>query len=300
MLAPRNSRALVVSINDYRLMDPSGETDLRGCLNDGMDYCRLFKWLGFKEIRWLRDKEATAEAIKDACRWLQEGTRWDGPLDHPDRPWRALSFSGHGTLYKGRPALVPADLRPDWTNALTFPKLGEVLAFPETTNVVAFLDCCHSGARMRNHLKDPFGEFMGPSTRARFIAPPEEQQAFGEMSASGDRVFAKSDSKYHLTSETNIVLTGCQAAQTSADAWIDNHFCGAFTWSLMRLIETTQGDLTYDELIGRSNAMLRARSLDQIPTFQGPPEYSVVRFMRPPFVGVDDGVADAQPAAGAA
>lgn len=284
-------RALIVSVNDYRLVDSSGQMNLRGCYSDGMNYHRMFKWQGFDEIRWLKDKEATAQAILDGCRWLQEGTREKGT-----RPRRGFAYAGHGSIYKGRPCLVPADMAPDWGNALTFPRLGRALAFPETVVMAAFLDCCHSGDRVRQGLNHPNEEFANPSPRPRFLPPPEDHQApFGcEMLEDGDRVAPKADSSYQINSDCNVVLTGCERAQTSADAWLDNHFTGAFTWCLMRILEKSQGKITYRDLIAQIRKMLKSKSFEQNPTYQGPPQYAGLSFLEEPSVKKDDGIPEDQ------
>lgn len=300
-----SGRALIVSINDFGLLDPSGRANLNGCLNDGLDYFRLFRWKGFDEIRWLKDREATAQNIMDGCRWLQEGT-WmqDGhkPTDAsaagmPTGARRAYAHSGHGSISGGRPALCPADLRPDWSNILTYTKLAPLLAFPEGTGFYASIDACHSGDRMRDFPNCPrmFGE---EPPKARFLAPPPEQVAFGAVTSEidgRDIVGPNPDSFRHLcSSEVDVVLTGCQLNQTSADAYIGKAYHGAFTYYKMRILEDTQCDITYEQLVIRLNELLAKNGYEQRACYEGPPEYAKLKFMCLPKVALLDGRPDIQ------
>jgi hypothetical protein len=301
-----SGRALIVSINDFGLLDPSGRSNLNGCLNDGLDYFRLFKWKGFDEIRWLKDREATAQNIMDGCRWLQEGT-WsapDGskPMDassagKPTNARRAYAHSGHGSLDKGRPALCPADLRPDWSNILNYAKLAPLLAFPEGTSFYAAIDACHSGDRMRD-LPNMSARFGDVAPRPRFLPPPPEHVAFGaEVTNIGGRaiITPNPDSyRYLCSSDIDVVLAGCQLNQTSADAYINHSYHGAFTYYKMRILEETQCDITYKELVERLNELLAKNGYEQRAQYEGPPEYINLKFMDAPKVTVLDGKPDHQ------
>ena len=300
----QNSRALVVAINSYRQVDSSGRWDLRGCIADAQDWVRWFKFKGVEEIKVLTDSEATSEGVLAACRWLQEGLwKREGNVMSPVLGgFRAFTFSGHGTIYKGRPALVPYDLTKTWSNALTYPRLGRVLTFPEGTAVTLLIDACHSGDRVRSAFGPNSNVFGKEHATERFLPPPMEHCRFGaqtweEKSDRGIRtkVAPKPDSWYHISSpDIDVALTGCQKNQTSADAWINNAFHGPFTYSLMRILEETQGDISYAEMIKRSNAWMDAHGYAQNPQYMGPTEYQDLRFMAVPKVTVLDGKPDEQ------
>jgi hypothetical protein len=255
---------------------------------------RVLRWRGFDEFRVLQDYEASAQNILDGCRWLQEGTKYNGPLNGPDRPRRAFTYSGHGSTLNGAPCIIPADTKADWSNVLTFHQLGEALAFPETTIANVFLDCCHSGARLRD-LQPPSEEFRAPLPRPRFLPPPEHLQVGCEMSPCGTQIYPHPRSMYRLTANCDVVITGCRVNQTSSDAYISHSFHGAMTWYLTRVLEDTQGKVTYSDLVSRMTRLLHANGYDQTPMYEGPPEYSGVHFLEAPFIRADDGVPDAQP-----
>jgi hypothetical protein len=79
--------ALIIGVNDYRALDPSGLTDLRGACNDARVWAVAARSLGMEQIRILTSPplsaddlsidtagitfgEATAAEIRDGVGWL--------------------------------------------------------------------------------------------------------------------------------------------------------------------------------------------------------------------------------------
>jgi metacaspase-1 len=279
--------AVLIGINDYTMYDPKGATNLRGCLNDVEDYRRLCLSMGFKpaNIHILRDRAATAQNIFEEVEWLAS------KLNEDPNNEGVCQYSGHGTLYKQRPSLCSADM--DWANPVTYKKLGDVLKIGDTQNLTVIMDCCHSGARLRNGNFGPF-ELWSDDVSNRFLAPPDEEAHNFTPEEPAPRRFdlePAPDSYRHLSSEHDIVLTGCKLNQTSADAYIAGAYHGAFTYYLLRVLEGCQfanggGDgyfrITYKEAIERLAATLRRGGYSQVPEYQGPPKYADLMMFKLP------------------
>ena len=279
---------MLVGITDYGLYDPTGATDLRGCVNDQTDYHRLCRALGYPigNLHVLTDRAATAKNIFEEAEWLASKLNEDSSNEG------IFSFAGHGTLYKQRPCLCSADM--DWSNPVTFKKLGDVLKIIEGVNLSVFLDCCHSGGKFRN-FNGPF-DMMSEDKKGRFLAPPPDLEEdhcgfFCPPESPGERVMApKSDSYRHVSSDRDIILTGCDLNQTSADAYLGGAYHGAFTYNLMRILEQQHFirdedgyfRLSYVELRDRLERQLRRGGFKQTPQYEGPKEYEDLWVFRLP------------------
>lgn len=60
-----------------------------------------------------------------------------------------------------------------------------------------------------------------------------------------------------------ICISGCKDEQTSADASIDNKYCGAMTWSFLKVLESAT-ILKYDDLVLQMQALLKGK-YEQVP-----------------------------------
>ena len=66
----------------------------------------------------------------------------------------------------------------------------------------------------------------------------------------------------------NVLLAGCQDIQTSADAYIDGDWHGAFTYNLIRVINEASGKLMYGQLVERAGAGMD--QYQQVPQLECP------------------------------
>ena len=89
-----------------------------------------------------------------------------------------------------------------------------------------FLDTCHSGTGLKDLL---------PGQKARFLPPPTRRGM--------QRLAAKSDPKGYqeLVKSTPaasraVLFAGCKADQTSADAYFDGRYSGAFTYYFLQAL----------------------------------------------------------------
>ena len=65
-----------------------------------------------------------------------------------------------------------------------------------------------------------------------------------------------------------ILITGCRATQTSADAYIGRTYNGALTYSLVAAIQAARGRLTNRELHTPTLQRLKAGDFDQVPQLE--------------------------------
>jgi hypothetical protein len=79
--------------------------------------------------------------------------------------------------------------------------------------------------------------------------------------------------------EANVLLAGCRADQTAADAKIAGDYHGAFTYYLAEAIQDAGGQLSYRELAEQTSEKLGVGYYTQIPQL----EYRSRRDKRPAF-----------------
>lgn len=295
--------ALLIGINSYTLYDPTGATNLSGCLNDVEDYRRLCLASGYRpaNIHVLKDHEAKQDTILAEAEWLAS------KLNEETCNEGMFSYSGHGSLYKGRPMLCAADLR--WENGLTFAKMGEKLKIREGVGLSSFLDCCHSGSKFRNN-RNMIENLDDTTPASRFLPPPDDSHIGQELSVGGrDMIAPMLDSHRSITlsPDFNLIFTGCKLEQTSADAYIGGAYHGAFTYYLMQILRGvstgSDGDdsyyrISYAALLEKLQMLLKRNGYDQVPQYTGPDAWKDLDVFRLPKCVVPAAVpAEAAPAA---
>lgn len=264
-------RALLVGINRYRLPG----ADLRGCVADVETITRLLIGVhGFAaaDIERLTDFGATKKAIESGIRRLvRSGRRGDVLLCH---------FSGHGSNVPDNDGdeadqrdeiLCPTDL--DWKNPLRDDWLRRTFdSLRAGVSLTVITDCCHSGTITRA-VAPPDAPII-----ARYLPSPQDLLAV----ESGRRLRGKVRGGLHAASAAarrqrdivvadlpEVLITGCRADQTSADAAIEGGFHGALTFNLASSARASNGNLTYRELHEQTTARLKRGRFDQVPQLEG-------------------------------
>ena len=213
---PNGKKTLLsFAINKY-----GGGNDLRGCLNDQKNFCKMVKdaYPDFV-IKQFKDADVTKrrfiEEVKRAIAELKEGYVL------------LLHFSGHGTQVIDRngdetngydEGIVCIDgvvIDDDIADALR--------GIRDDASVDLFFDSCFSRGNTRNNPT----EF-----RNKFIPNPEVH----DNTPKRIRI-PREDMKY-------AVFSACQEHQTAADAFLNNEYCGAFTCYLTKSFKTniTRGE----------------------------------------------------------
>jgi hypothetical protein len=233
----------------------------------------LQTYFGFqnKDIRMVVDQRATKEAILHRLQdWLVQGAQAGDFL--------VFHFSGHGSQIRDRDGdeelldqmdeiICPSDM--NWDKGyITDDVLHDLFAgLPEGVLLEVFLDSCHSGTGLRS--PDPLGRppELGPEnpTLNRYLPPPPDITArwLGEEDDLEQRSFRAARKTVH-----HILWAGCRANQTSADAYIDGAYNGAFTYYLCKHIRDSGGSLTRRELLNRVRNSLRHNDYDQVPQLE--------------------------------
>jgi hypothetical protein len=66
-----------------------------------------------------------------------------------------------------------------------------------------------------------------------------------------------------------VLVSGCRATQTSADAHIGGSYNGALTYNLVAVLREARGKITFRELHRRTLLRLKRDRFDQVPQLEG-------------------------------
>lgn len=261
-------KALLVGINDYQ-----GISDLRGCINDVTNMRDILKsHLRFtnRDIRVLVDNRATKDNIIARLEYMVRKAKTGDFL--------VFHFSGHGSQIRDRDGdelkdqmdelICPYDMNWDGT-FITDDTLNNIFTkLPKGVLLEVFLDCCHSGTGLRDVSLGRPPE-LGPEhpTLPRYLPPPIDiacRLEGDEDDMKAERTFSGAGrSTVH-----HILWSGCKANQTSADAYINNSYNGAFTYYFCKHMRTSGGGISRKELLRRVRQSLYNGGYSQIPQLE--------------------------------
>ena len=277
------TKALVIAVS-YT----GTENALRGCDTDGERiYAYLQRCSPQCEIRVLCDDHGlsmpiygvpTDKEILAQIDWLVQGAT---PASHL---W--ISYSGHGGLHSAAgnrcfmptprahmsvphrisapipahavviaPVVAPTLVAEDAETILgcDFQRYGDiddvalrrrlVDALPDGATLTAFFDSCHSGTVL--NLRHEWVDGDAKSDTASCI---------------GKAVSKHGESKAHV-----LLVSGCRDNQTSADAFIDNHYCGATTTSFLACLAALDTLDTLEKFLHGMNRWMVDNNFAQRP-----------------------------------
>lgn len=261
-------KALLVGINDYK-----EKGDLRGCINDILDtHFTLRSLFNFqtRDIRVLTDSRATKANIIYRLKWLVNEPK---PGD-----FLVFHFAGHGSQIRDRNGdelldqldelICPYDM--NWDGVfITDDELNSIFKdVPEGVLLEVLLDCCHSGTGLR-------GMDTGPSSKLvtehpplnRYLPPPTDilLRSNGEEDKLESRRFLKGFKTRRR--KQHILWAGCMANQSSADAYINGRYHGAFTYYFNNQLRSNP-KISRIELLQKVRASLKHEGYDQIPQLE--------------------------------
>jgi uncharacterized caspase-like protein len=264
-------KAVLIGVNRYRMPG----ADLRGCVSDVNNIAGLLKKsYGFKpgDILSLTDFAATKKAIEQAIAGLvRGGQRGDVLLVH---------FSGHGSNVpddNGDEAdyrdeiLCPTDL--DWKNPLRDDWLRKTFdSMRSGVSLTVITDCCHSGTITRQVAPPdaPMIERYLPSPWD-LVAVESGRRLRGKTRATLRKSAPAARRKRDIVAADlpEVLISGCRADQTSADAALGGGFNGALTYFLVESLNEAKVPLTYRQLHDKTTAKLRRGRYDQVPQLEG-------------------------------
>ena len=101
---------------------------------------------------------------------------------------------------------------------------------------------------------------------ARFAEPP--RKVLETLNRAGVRNSFRPRRDEREVVMNHVLLAGSEATQTSADAFIDNDFHGAFSFHFCRTVRDTGGQLDHQDLIRRVRAALSEGRFTQVPQLE--------------------------------
>lgn len=228
-----NKTALLFAINNY----PGSGNDLNGCLNDQED---LAKKLPDFNIFKFKDSEVTKSNFRNTVKNYIVGMHSGDIL--------LVHYSGHGTQV---PSATEADGYNEalylYDGAFEDDEFNEILQLiPDGAKVIIALDSCFSGTATRLH--NPRYE------KARYY-PTQERKSLKRA-----KIYLKSDLMKW------VVFSGCQENQTSADAFIDGRYRGAFSYAWLKTMDRGK---TYQQWADDTIYELYKLKFEQVPTLEG-------------------------------
>ena len=272
-------KALLVGINAYN------DGPLNGCVNDVIRMNQvLTQHFGFTDNtqkRMLVDWSATTENILERLEWLVADAQAGDVL--------YFHYSGHGSQMvdidydlevepDGLDEIIcPIDL--NWRDKVVkdddFARIFKNV--PDDVNLTVSLDCCHSGAGLRNFNNSP--------NAVRHLAAPADimNRGYDKNLSPRARGIYVDRSVHTIEDQKGALLSGCESHQTSADAWIQKarKYMGAFTYYMTEALSNHNWDLTYDQLVIETNKLLDYHGYDQRPELNSPSKYSGHKFLAP-------------------
>jgi hypothetical protein len=261
-------QALLVGINDYK-----GINDLQGCINDVTNVRTVLKtWFGFtnSDIRVLTDDRATRDNILSR---LEKMVKEAKPGD-----FLLFQFSGHGSQIRDRnndelsdhmdELICPYDM--NWDDGfITDDMLSKMLGqLRKGVNMEIILDSCHSGTATRDIIFSSPQDFGSNGiVKNRYLRPPVDI----ECRAEGNEDKLKPTRAFRTDREiilNHVLWAGCKDNQTSADAFIDGNYNGAFSYYFCKHIRESSGKITRGDLHTRVKNSLKSNQYDQVPQLE--------------------------------
>ena len=273
-------KALFVGINKFANYS---QFTLNGCVNDAKDMSALYKdLLGFNaaEMKVISDAQATKANIMYNLNAMVADAK-AGKLNY-----LVFSLSSHGTQMNDTSgdepdgkdeAFVPYDLVQkagawDPAHIISDDELYDLFVqLPAGVLLEVYLDTCHSGSGLRG------AEFGLHAPRARFIAPPDQEFSKKTAKMRGFTLErptpllkkdAKNASKAAVAGANHLLWTGCKSNQTSADAYFNGRYNGAFTYYFVKVMRDTQNKLSRKDVIAKVRTLMKS-GFPQTPQLEG-------------------------------
>lgn len=248
-------------INDYM-----GEAnDLRGCVNDINNEVKKLN-AEFPEFQCLKyfDSQVTTHFFMAEIRRviaeltvIKETTGKIGML--------YIKYSGHGTQ-------VPSASEVNGYNEALYLRNGPLIddniyhlqqETPDWLPVLAKFDSCYSGDIGSRDLAGAVRLVLNGYRKARFMPLPGVPRMIKPVNR-----LAKTDEGQRW-----IIFSGCGEEQTSADAYINGQYQGAFSWADLKSYGRGSGFARELDLV---RGLLRVNKFEQIPELSGPFEGKVM------------------------
>ncbi|CAH6419016.1 Caspase [uncultured virus] len=296
-------RAFLVDIN-YR----GSEFELHGCINDVLAVkAMLIDHYGYLEenILLLSDDtivKPTAANIINGWKWLiskrsishfnpgrEAQSQAYLPLTSSDNANLYFHYSGHGSQVRDTngdeidgkdETICPIDFLTAGMISDDIMRVKLANKVPANNKLVAVIDACHSESSF---------DLLWTVKSNMILGKRNKVSSIGEGFPSLGKLSLTKTGKYLPTEGEVIMLSGCRDNETSADVQIEGKGQGALTYSLVKILENSKYDITYNELLTKVRSFIKTNHLStQIPclsfgkwpisTFKGQDNVSPVKF----------------------
>ena len=244
-------------INDYL----GTANDLNGCINDINNEVKKLnnEFPQFQCLKYFDSKVTTQFFMAEVRRVLNE--LYLLSKQQNKRGFLYIKYSGHGTQ-------VPSASEPNGYNEALYLHNGPLIddniyrlqqETPGIIDVLAKFDSCFSGDIGSKNLRNAVNSVNYGYRKDRFMPLP------------GVPVLHKAVNHLSRTDEGQrwIILSGCGEEQTSADAYIDGQYQGAFSWANLKAYGPGSG---FEREISLTNDRLFVNHFQQVPEISGPYE----------------------------
>jgi hypothetical protein len=262
--------ALVIGINYY-----GSSCELRGCIEDAKNICQFLKTVaGYPEhnmIVMTDIKHQIPSLIPTKQNIINKLNYLLSVASQYDEMW--ISYSGHGTQVEDLQndesdqqdeALCPVDHRINGFIIDDYLLNEFILKLPLNITLISLMDCCHSGTILdlpylyKNNFKCINKDFTKAVER--------KFKRLRELQKKQKEVVVENPYDLNFTFPSVVCISGCRDDQTSADAFIDNKFAGAMTWSFLKCLKEVNYNIPCSKLIDRMDQLLLSEHYVQVPT----------------------------------
>lgn len=278
-------RAVVVGINDYSGIDPSGSSNLNCCVADATSFADLLQAFGFStsDVVLLTDQGATRATVMSA---LLEMVRCSEPGDVA-----CLFYSGHGSIEPDDPANPSCERFYESMCTATRPFLTDKDLFSiadqleqSTVNFTVISDSCHSGGMdqevdavakykslaLDSDLAQTIQGFMNTWIPVGISVPTNSDVCSNNVSGveiiEGGHLMCEEDPSQIFVSLAKMTLiSGCRFWELSYES--NGH--GLLTQALLETVDASGFQTSYGELIGRLQEKVATAFQAVLPSVPG-------------------------------
>lgn len=236
---------------------------------------------GFTNIIMLLDTQATTANMMAELNALVAGAMPNDTI--------FFHYSGHGSQVADKSGeeadgldeiLCPIDL--NWRDKMITDDMLKAVfdKLPDGVNLTVCLDCCHSGGALDqdNQYQAVTDKQMIEDDMAggRYLPPPAfAVEGVDELTEGFKPKLIQSRD----VNQTGLLLTGCRSHQTSADAYINGIFQGAFTYALSKTLSDNAYRIDHINLIEKINKYMVLAGFTQRPELNGSPSLFTTDFL---------------------
>ncbi len=266
-------RALTIGINNYSILDPTGDSNLNACVNDARSIYHLLKNnFGFSQVYHLEDLRASRNRILSTIRHLVRISETGDTI--------CVYFSGHGSRLRADlsqgdcdkyyEALVPASGA--WITDRDLVNITDGL-YPNAINFTMITDACNSGgmhpADTAIKCKTPIYESSLINAIVDFLSTlipcgicAENTNQFnnnvGNVQANNGTIDLDPDPNKTLVAATkSTLLSACHFNELSWESSRIGH--GLFTQAILDTVNQSNMQISYHDLMTRLQSSVSSK-----------------------------------------